>query len=166
MQPNYHEKEVITLVAGEPQSRQELHVFLTGRGFTSEDDFYYLARRDVPKPWQSISVMTVHVANRGLDSCEIEDAGEVKTGLWEELSVDYLMATLPAPFIQKCAAECKSLAARFDLRIKLANIPVKPGGLLPALQQIADNLTAELDEPGSESLRILIEMSYPRRPAS
>jgi hypothetical protein len=162
MTDDYHEKETIRLFGGGPKSRRDLHAFLIARGFTSEDEFYFIDRPDRPKPWQSISVMTVNVFNQGLAAYEsAEDIAEPATE-WDELKVDYLLATLPASFVEKCAVECETLAARFDLQIELGDAPVKPGELQSALQKIVDHLTDQFDEPGSESLGILIELSYGR----
>jgi hypothetical protein len=162
MKNAYHEKEIIRLSASAPRSRRDLHAFLKERGFKSEDGFYFIDRRDGPKPWQAISVMTVNVFNQDSAACETEEEAAGNPGEWDELKVDYLLATLPASFIGTCASECESLAAQFDLQIELGNASIKPGELQSALLQIADDLTAEFDEPGSETLGILIELSYGR----
>lgn len=163
MGDNYHEKEAIRLVAREPKSRWELHRFLKERGFTNEDDFYFLDRPDQPKPWQSISVMTASVFYQGAAVYETEEDMEEKPGQWDELRVDYLLATLPTSFIETCAVECEALAAQFELALEVNGNPINPGQLRSMLQQIADQVAAEWDAPGSEFLSILIEQSYPRR---
>ena len=162
MENNYHEKETIRLVASESKSRMDLHIFLKGRGFTSEDEFYFLDRNDAPKPWQSISVMTVNVFDRGSTVYETAEDVVEAPGVWDELQVDYLLATLPPVFIEKFANECEILAVQFNLKMEMGGRIVPPGQLQLALQAIATNLTNELDEPGSETLRILIEQSYGR----
>ena len=160
MENDYHEKETIRLSASEPKSRCDLHVFLKGRGFTSEDEFYFVDRPDTPKPWQAISVVTVNVYRQGSAVYETEEDVAETPGQWDELKVDYLLATLPPAFIEKCAVECEALAAQFGLRIELGGEAIKPGQLQSTLQQIAHKLTTAFDEPGSETLGILIAESY------
>ncbi|GAA5497024.1 hypothetical protein Rhal01_03212 [Rubritalea halochordaticola] len=162
MGDDYHEKETITLTAGETKSRSELHSFLKSRGFKSEDEFYFVDRPDSPKPWQAISVMTVNVFNQGSAVYETEEDVAEAPGQWDELKVEYLLASLPQSFIEKCAIECETLAAQFDLQMELGGEAIKPGQLQSTLQKIADKLTSELNEPGSETLGILIAQSYGR----
>lgn len=162
MGDEYHELKVIRLCANEPKSRRDLHVFLKGRGFVSMDDFYFIDRPDKPEPWQAISVISVHVFHQGTAVYETEKDIAESPGLWDELRVEYLLATLPRSFIETYAVECQALVAQFDLRMDLNGDPLEPDQLRPTLDKIADELTAQLDEPGSESLRILIELSHGR----
>lgn len=106
--------------------------------------------------------MTVNVFATGAEVYETEgDVGE-GAACWDELRIDYLLATLPVFFIEKCAAECEALAVQFGLRVELDGVPLGPGKIYSVLKEIADNLTAEWDEPGSETLGILIEQLYGR----
>ena len=162
MSNDHHEKEIIRLSANKPKARRELHEYLKERGFASEDDFYFLDRPDTPKPWQSISVMTVDVFNRGSTVHETEEDIAEYPGQWDELRVDYPLATLPPFLFETCVAECEALAVRFGLQMELGGDFITSGQLRSTLMKIADDLTAELDEPGSETLRILIEQSYSR----
>jgi hypothetical protein len=154
MNPSYHEREAIRLIASVPGSRGELHDFLKRRGFSREDDFYLMDRPDVAEPWQSITVMSIDVLDEG--------AGDADGLPWVALEVSYLMATLPASFIATCVGECESLAGRFDLRMEFGGEAVSPGQLGEVLRKIAGKLTEEFDGPGSELLAILIEQSYGR----
>ena len=93
---------------------------------------------------------------------ETEDIDLAKPGQWDELRINYLLHSLPAKFIEPCAVECETLAATYDLRIELDGVYIKPGQLYSTLQKVADVLTAELDEPGSESLGILRALYHGR----
>ena len=162
MSINYYEKEIIRLTAVESKRFGELHEFLKKRGFKHEGDFYIIDRLDTPKPWQAISILTLNVFGQGSSVHKNEENIVGQSGEWDELKVDYLLATLPAFYIEKCAIECEALAIQFDLKIELNGVSIKLGQLQAALQQIADKLTSEWDEPGSEIIGILIEQSYGR----
>ncbi len=154
---NYHEKKEIRLIGRELRSRKELHSFLRSRGFKSEDDFYFLDRIDQAQPWQAISVMTIDVIRGGAAIYETEEDIKDKTTQWDELKVEYLLASLPRDCIARCAIECECIANAFGLDISLGGEAFTRGGLQTALEQIADKLSVEVDEPGSEALGILIQ---------
>jgi len=162
MAEDFHEKEEIRLSASESKSPSELHVFLKGRGFTSEDDFFYLDRRDTPESWQAISVISINVYWQGVAVDDTDDDTAEAPRQWDELRVEYLLASLPPAFIDQCVLECEALADRFGLRIQLNGDPMKPGELRSALRDVADGLAEQWYEPGSEALGILIAESYGR----
>ena len=103
--------------------------------------------------------MTVDVFKMGNAVYETEEDVAEKASEWDELRIEYLLASLPPAFIESCAIECEALAAKFDLQIELSSKPIQPGQLQTHLEDIADKLTASWGEPGSETLGILIALT-------
>lgn len=159
----YHEVEVLVLKSAQKQSRRRLHEYLCAEGFASEDDFYYLNRRDKIAPWQSSSLVEVsifleHAAVYGTQE-DIKEQGDL---LWDELHAEYLFATLPRCCIGEFLDIAFRLAEAFNLGVWYGGKCVSKSAAMSAFLQIADQLVKEVDEPGSESLRILIQMHYER----
>jgi hypothetical protein len=164
LSPDYHEKETVTLRAGEPHSRSSLHAWLRLRGFKSADDFYFLARTGRCEPWQSKTVVSVQVRLRALDVYETEeDIAEGNGTHWDELQAGYLLATLPGEWIEPFVKEIRLLAAEFALRVEHRGNEIDPSELAKRLNEVVDELTSNLHEPGSEQLAMEIERQYPRR---
>jgi len=160
--PNtFHEKETISLKTVSDCSLAHLHDFLLSCGYRMEDDFYYLDRADTPKPWQSTSAVTVNVlkSGEGLNDLNLEGVGTSEPA-WDELQIEYLLATLPAHYIDSTCNECERIARRFNLQISLEGKDLTATELRTRLRDIAKNLTIEWSEPGSETLAILIQDLY------
>ena len=152
----YDKTQKIHLIADGSKSRRELHHFLLKRGYRSVDQYYFLGRPDIPQSWQALSIFSIELFLQGSEIREIAEEIDVeKYSEWDELRINYLLDALPSKFIKPCAIECENLAAVFNLSIELNGIFINPGNLQPLLQQAADQLSSELDEPGSESLAIL-----------
>jgi len=161
MSDEYHEKETIRLLSGKRKSRLELDDYLLDRGYKREDEFYFLDRPDTVEAWQSLSVLTIDVYRHGNTLHGREGDIVTEQDAWDELCITYLLATLPVTFIDVCADECESLAEQFDLKLELDGRSLRQADeLRPELNKIANELTKRWGEPGSESLGILIELSY------
>lgn len=161
MKDDYHETEIIFLKASTRCSRKSLHAFLRKRGFAAIDDFYQLLRREPPEPWQSSSVVSIQVLLAGTEVYETEeDVDDGISGVWDELRLEYLMATLPREYIDILIAEIDAISREFQLQIVYFEEKRTSSGLSSRLNQIADRLSSDWDAPGSEILRILIEQKY------
>lgn len=160
MKNDYHEKEVISLKHKSNKSRRDLHSFLIQRGFKSEDDFYFIDRTDKPKPWQAISAMSVNIRYENSSIYKTEDDIVEEESVWDELKIEYLMASLPRSYIELCVNHCELIAKEFELDIEFENQVLDAKKLSDKLNSIANQLTKNFDCPGSENLGILIAMSY------
>ena len=154
------EKIVVNLSNKKFLSRRDLHSFLMSRGYSTEDDFYYLLRTDESEIWQSDSIMTIDVALAGNAIYETEEDVIERESAWDELKIEYLLATLPVVFIPELVRECAAIATRFNLKMTYCGDELDASQLQAKLEAIADELKEQWDEPGSETLRILIEQSY------
>lgn len=160
----FHERQVVELRASSPRSRIDLHHFLLGIGFTSEDDYYYLDRREPVPQWQSRSLVSVDVLRAGEPVDETEDdVHDGETTDWDSLSVGYLLATLPPRCIDEAVASIDAVATHYGLEILHQGAREDASGLRRKWMALADWLRENHAEPGSEDLRILIEMSYSAR---
>lgn len=161
MSTNYHEQEVVSLKTASKQDRKRLHSFLRKRGFKPEDDFYELFRRGRCEPWQSSAILRVTVASSGAAVYETdEDIAEDRSTVWDELRCEYLLATLPRTYIDEYVREVVALSAEFGLRTFWQDEELEPASLSQRLNAVADELSREWGEPGSEPLRLLIEKQY------
>lgn len=163
MNDELHEKETVRLVGKQAQQRSLLHAYLKDRGFTSEDDFYFLDRPDKPQPWQSISLITVDIFLNGEAVYETEeDINESESSFWDELDVSYLLASLPVEYVKIFCEEVSALCIGFDLQCKHGGEILDYTSLLERFQRIVTELSESFGEPGSEDLAILIQEMYPR----
>lgn len=161
MKTDYHEKETVVLKAPHSLERTRLDKWLRKRGFRAEDDFYHLQRKGRVQPWQTSTVISLDVRCSGQGVYETEeDLAEGRGTSWDELRADYLLATLPRDCIASLVREIDALVTEFGLRLEYRGDVVEPVELAKHLNAIADQLSKEWDEPGSETLAILIEQQY------
>lgn len=159
----YHEKETVTLVSKEPLSRETLHKYLKNRNFKSEDDFYYLDRKDRAKPWQAISVLTVDLTMNGEPVYETEkDMEESACSSWDQLNLSYLMASLPEKYMEVICDEIFLLCQHFDLTCNHKGVVFDQYSLFDCFKEYAKELTENYGSPGSEDLAFIIQATYPR----
>jgi hypothetical protein len=160
----YHEAERIELHAGTPRLRKELHGFLKDRGFRSIDDFYVLPRRGRVMPWQSqdIVVLDVRLAGNAVYEAR-EDIAEGTAGAWDCLQLKYPMASVPSECLSVFVSHAAALASHFDLAIRYQDHEMPLDDVARELASIADHLSENWFDPGSENLALLILDEYPRR---
>jgi hypothetical protein len=157
----YHESETIILRGRRCWPRNELHAFLVELGFKAEDDFYHIQRKGKLPVWQSSTMLSLDVQlNGGAIYATEEDVAEGTAGNWDTLVGKYLMATVPAECIAPVVQIIFRICERFDLQAMYHGRQHSESELIQALTTVADELTASLDKPGSETLAILIEQSY------
>jgi hypothetical protein len=159
----YHESTTIILKAGQEWTRKELHAFLIGLGFESEDDFYYYQRTGTFPIWQATNLLSIDVHLKGAEVYETkDDVAEGNSGTWDALVAEYLMASLPKELIASAVEMLFGISEEFSLQVLFGEKPVTRIELLRTLDAIAGELSANFDEPGSETLAILIELEYGR----
>lgn len=158
---SYHEVEIITLSSPRVLPRKDLHIVLADIGFKSEDDFYHLQRRGNLPVWQTSTLLNICVRLRGNDVYETEDdVIEGTAGSWDSLLVKYFMATVPRECIRLAIDILFVISEKFQLEVNYCGKPQNKSDLIQSLENIANDLTANLDAPGSEVLAILVEQSH------
>ena len=157
----FHEREVVNLRTAATCSRVDLHRFLLGLGFTSEDDYYYFDRpKSIPR-WQSLTLLSVDVLRAGEPIYETEDdVQDGETTDWDCLQIGYLLATLPTQCIDDATALIETIAQRFRLTIWYQDAQTEAATLRQNWAAIADRLRKDFAEPGSEDLQILIRLKH------
>jgi len=158
---NYHEEELVVLRAPGAFDRARLGKFLQRRGFKLEDEFYYLPRKGRSERWQTTTLVTIDVIRSGQRIYETEE--DIAAGLgttWDELRASYLLASLPRECIASFVQEIDALTTEFNLSVGYNGDNIDPVELGKRLNLVADELAREWDEPGSETLVILIEQEY------
>jgi hypothetical protein len=88
------------------------------------------------------------------------EAGE--TTDWDCLQIGYLLATLPARCIDDAVALIDAVATHHRLAIWYQGAQTDTVGLWRSWTAIADWFPEKHAEPGSEDLRILIQMKHRR----
>ena len=163
MTTQYHEKETVYLKAQRRFDRVSLDKWLRDYGFKAEDDFYYIPRKDRCEPWQSPTVLSIDIRLAGKDVYETEeDVVEGRTTQWDELKIEYLLASVPRDCIKTLIGVISELIRDFPVGGEYMGERVTTEILAHRLNEIADRLTKEWDAPGSETLAILIEQAYGR----
>jgi hypothetical protein len=158
---DYHEKETFLLRPSKPIERVLLDRWLRRRQYHSEDDFYYLPRKDQCEPWQSSTILSLDVRSAGEAIYETrEDLAEGSGTSWDELKIEYLLATLPREHIETLIEEVNALSTEFLLELRYCGEVISSTELAHCLNQIADQLVKQIDNTGSEALAILIEQQY------
>jgi hypothetical protein len=159
----YHEVEQFILKSDKLNSRKQLHQFLRSRGFTSIDDFYVLDRKNQYPAWQSEEVISLAIRRDGTEVYETaEDMEEYGATDWTDIQCEYLLATLPRECIALALDEVGCLCKEFDLKVYWNGRVLGVPELSDELHSIADQLSQEFGEPGSEALDLIIEEEFDR----
>lgn len=157
----YHEKEVVILRAKDARCFDKLHRFMVRSGARMVDDFYLVDRADKPAIWQSEAVCLIEVLLDGEELGVYDDEIAGGTFVWNELRVEYLLATLPRENISKVCSICQSIVEAFNLDLTFNGTSYETVSEIERLMNgIANGLALEFGEPGSEEICILIEDGY------
>ncbi|MCW7537019.1 hypothetical protein OOT46_04015 [Aquabacterium sp. A7-Y] len=150
-----HEKEVVSFIAESPKPIATLRACLLQAGFTLHDDVFSLDRKGRVPPWQHSAVAEVKVLNRGEEIFE-------QDGEWDQADLEYLFAFLPSECQEKFLdavdriSECLGLPPHHQGRgVDRADLKSQFEHCLKDLEQLGE-------VPGSETLAILIQDTYPR----
>ena len=152
-----HELESVSFFSDGPRKRSELLRMLTAEGFTLHDDVLSLDRVGLVPPWQHRSIVELKVARKG------KECYGFKRGDWDQIVLEYLFAHLPFD----CASRFLDTVDITHQRLGL--VPVFRGQsvtrklLEKSFAEMKDELSEKTGEvPGSESLVIFIQSTYPR----
>jgi hypothetical protein len=151
-----HESESVHLLLGHRVLVAELRPHFIEAGFTEEDDFFFLPRQDGCYPWQSNDIVTVDFfdGDRQVD-CD---------GVCDRAHFNYLFASLPAAHIATFVSTLGWFRGVLGGELEHRSEMLDPDGVRSKFDGYIRDLLDEVNEqPGSESLAILIQDSYPRR---
>ncbi len=150
-----HESETVCLHANTPRPCNEVVSVLEELGFTLHEDIFTLDRAGSIPPWESSS--WVHV-DFFLGEKEIYDL----SAQWDTIKLVYLLATIPREGISKFVASASRLSMSLGVPMTYKDRVVTEKELEAALNDCADELEREVADPGSETVAIFIESTYPR----
>ena len=159
MQYDYlHEYEDVFFRPVTPQPCSKLWAFLKSLKCTLNDESFSFDRDTKSKlpGWQSETIFAVHVYSNGK---EVFDADEE----WDLLKCRYLLATQPSEYIDVFVYKIDALSSKLDLLPIYKDSEVNTHSLKVCLIEIANRLSIDIAEPGSEDLAIVIESTYPRK---
>jgi hypothetical protein len=152
-----HEVETVTIQAEEPQSIAALLPLFKRLGFSLHDDVLSLDRSDRNPPWQHSSIVEVELLHNGEEVFDVED-------YWDTMHIKYLFASLPYELAEKFVEVAFSISKSLSLPLIHRGEVVTSILLRQRFMSYKEEILAETgDEPGSESLAILIQSTYPRR---
>ncbi len=116
-------------------------------------DVYSFERIDKGPIWQSESYIYVALFYKGKEV----DAQETS----DRIELQYPLATIGSEYISKFAEIVTNLASFFNSNPKLDSTIVDKKGLVSHCDELVTELITEWgEEPGSETLKILIESNY------
>ena len=152
-----HEYEDVFFRPASPSPCAKLWTLLKSAKCTLNDESFTFDRESRPKlpEWQSETIFSVHIYS---DGTEVFDANEE----WDLLKCRYLLATQPARYIVVFVDKIEAFSRALGLPIIYKGDEVTIESLKSTLMKIADQLTIDIAEPGSEDLAIVIESTYPR----
>lgn len=145
----------VELELGKNFSAGRVNRIIKEAGGTLSYDVYGFKRTDKAPVWQSGSYLYLSLYSDG----ERVDAQEAA----DKIVLEYPMATIGSEFISKFADVAEKLASAFEVKALLNGKVCDRDGLIAHCEDIVSRLMSEWgEEPGSESLRIMIEQNYPR----
>jgi hypothetical protein len=152
-----HEVEDVILQSETKRPCAPLWKLLKAQGFTLYEDVFSLDRPKKPKfpIWQSEAFVDVEILN---DETEVYDPEDE----WNRVVLKYLLATQPRAGIPVFVKEASGISTHLGLPMMFRGKFVTVEELEKQLNTNADELTAQLGEPGSEDVAIVIESTYPR----
>jgi hypothetical protein len=153
-----HEVEHVELLSPARRPVSELLPAFEGLGFTIHDDVVTLDRTGKIPPWQSSTIVAVHV------QCDGEDVYGFDEGEWNVIQLRYLFASLPYELSEKFVDVAFNVSKNLFTPVVYKGAEIDAEGLRARFAQVrADLLARTREDAGSEALAILIHSTYPRR---
>jgi len=153
-----HESEELVLRTQAKQPCALLWQVLAEQGFTLHEDVFSLDRpKKPPIPvWQTDSFVSVDILDDGTEVFEREDQ-------WNKVVLKYLLASQPRSGIPIFVRAAFALSNCLSIPVLFKGNLITMNDLERRLTEFADELRDRLGEPGTESVAIFIESTYPRR---
>ncbi|WP_299843672.1 hypothetical protein [uncultured Paracoccus sp.] len=156
MPADFFEEVPVVLKLDSPRSAGELNRVLRELGATLDYDVYNFDRSEKHPIWQSESYALIDLAIGG-QRADAQDGAD-------QITVSYPMATIPSTYIARFVDLVLALAGRLGATVLYCGEPVDRGQMITELDKIVTSLMTEWgEEPGSESLAIMIEEQFARR---
>lgn len=122
-------------------------------GATLHYDVYGFNRLEKGPIWQSESYVYTTLFLEGIEVDAQEESDSVE--------LQYPLATIGSEYIEKFAELVERVAAAFDSEALLDGKPTNKKSIISWCENLTSNLMDEWgEEPGSQTLRMLIESSY------
>jgi hypothetical protein len=151
-----HEVEVVSFVASAPRRVSTIGKFLRQLGFSLHDDVFSFDRKGRIPPWQHSSIVEVKFIRQGIELFDVD-------GEWDQLDFEYLYASLPEQYVQIYLDLVRKISIFLDLEPVHNGEIVSFDSLELIFRECAQDLEREYGETaGSESLAIMVQMTYPR----
>jgi len=150
-----HEAEEVYLVSESPRQCSIIHSIPEQLGYTLHENVYSLERPEPIPPWQSESFVLVDILS---GASEVYQPWET----WDTIKLVCLLATLPGDAITRFVASVSHVSCLLEIPMTHAGKVVTALKLEQALVDCADELRRNVGEPGTESVAIYIESTYPR----
>jgi len=152
-----HEVEVASFTARSPRPLIELLGFFKSQGFTLHDDVVSLDRKGKLPPWQHSSIVEVQTELQG------EEVFGFEEGSWDCLKLKYLFASLPFELVDRFIRVVENTRDFLSISPEFLGKLVSGADLKLEFEHFKKEVVSEIgDEPGSESLAIFIQTTYPR----
>ncbi|MCG7928912.1 MAG: hypothetical protein N0E44_02535 [Candidatus Thiodiazotropha lotti] len=149
----FHQIVSVFVVLGKQYSSGEINRIMKESGATLHYDVYGFERAEKGPVWQSESYIYVALF---CDGNEVDAQESV-----DKIELQYPMATIGSEYISKFADTVVNLSSQFDVDLILDGKPIDKSELIAHCENLATELMREWgEEPGSETLRILIEQNY------
>lgn len=143
----------VELVLNEQIPPGRLNRILKELGATLHYDVYGFARSGKHPIWQSEDFASVDLFIAG-ERADAQDGAD-------KIVLSYPMATIPSSYINQFLDLAFALAERLETPVLLSGKPIDRDALLAEFDEAVGRLMSEWgEEPGSESLAIMIETQY------
>lgn len=147
-----HEEKSVTILLDDLCTAGQGNILLRGLGFTLYYDVYSFDARQ-SEPWQSETIASVFLFHDDVESDAQDD--------FNRLSLSYLLASRPSSDIDVFLALVERVATAFQGRLVYNGRPATVVDIRKDFVFCVDFLLKEWgEEPGSESLRIMIEENH------
>jgi hypothetical protein len=149
----FHQIVTVELELDKQYSAGEINRILKESGATLHYDVYGFERADKGPIWQSESYIYVALF---CDGNEVDAHATV-----DKIEFQYPMATIGSEYISRFVDTVTTLASIFNVRIQVGGSHIDKKHLISHCEDIVTELMSEWgEEPGSETLRMLIEQNY------
>ncbi len=149
----FHQIVSVVIPFGRVHSSGEVNRIFKTLGATLHYDVYGFDRLEKGPVWQSESYAYTVLFCQGneVDAQEQSDSVELQ----------YPLATIGSEYIENFAELTERVAAAFNTKAILDGKPVDKQSIISWCESLTSNLMSEWgEEPGSQTLRILIESNY------
>ncbi len=149
----FHQMIDVKIIFKKPFQAGKLNRLLKGLGAKLHYDVYSFERSDEIPIWQSESFVYVSLFYEGAE-VDAQDTSD-------SMELSYPLATIGTEYIVKFAEVMEQVSKELEGQSLLNGVAINKEGFIAHCDELATELMQEWgEEPGSETLRILIESNY------